>query len=207
MKKKKKKKNGDEDDTGNSPEIFVNASKVDLVNNRIYYYADVDDESILNLNKHVQQLVMKAKVHSVQNEILLENSGHVFVHIQSFGGDIFSGLSGMDTLLEAGESVPVTTMIDGCAASAATFLSVVGTRRLMRRNSYMLIHQLSSGMWGKYEEMKDEMENLDLFMDTIRNIYDQYTKVPSKELNKILRRDIWWNAKTCLKYGLVDEII
>ena len=23
----------------------------------------------------------------------------------------------------------------------------------------MLIHQLSSGMWGKYEEMKDAMEN------------------------------------------------
>lgn len=137
----------------------------------------------------------------------LEHSGQIFLHIQSFGGYIFSGLSAMDTLIEAGENIPVTTLIDGCAASAATFLSVVGTRRLMRRNSYMLIHQLSSGMWGKFEDIKDEVVNLTLFMNTIRNIYGEYTKVPKRELDKILKKDIWWDSVTCKKYGLIDEII
>lgn len=120
---------------------------------------------------------------------------------------MFSGLSGMDTILEARESIPVTTLIDGCAASAATFLSIVGTRRLMRRNSYMLIHQLSSGVWGKYDSIKDEVENLDLFMGTIRDMYEEYTKVPKSQIDKILKRDMWWDAATCLKYGMVDEII
>ena len=28
-----------------------------------------------------------------------------------------------------------------------------------------------------------------------------------KELDKLLKHDLWWDADTCLKYGLVDEII
>jgi len=71
----------------------------------------------------------------------------------------------------------------------------------------MLVHQLSSGMWGKYKEMKDEMENVDNMMKTIREIYLEYTKIPKKKLDEILDHDLWFDAETCLKYGLVDEII
>ena len=71
----------------------------------------------------------------------------------------------------------------------------------------MLIHQLSSGMWGKYEDMKEDLENCDLLMKTIKTIYEEHTKIPKKQLEEILKHDLWWDAKTCLKYGLVDEII
>ena len=27
------------------------------------------------------------------------------------------------------------------------------------------------------------------------------------KIKDILKRDLWWDAKTCLKYGLVDDII
>ena len=77
----------------------------------------------------------------------------------------------------------------------------------MHKHSYMLIHQLSSGMWGKYQEMKDEMDNCDRLMEAIKRIYEEHTKVPKKEMDKILKHDLWWDAETCLKYGLVDEII
>jgi ATP-dependent protease ClpP protease subunit len=204
----KSKKNTDKDGSPASPLAgLLDNSKVELVNNRIYYYAGISDDNILSFNKHLQSLVVKAKVHAATNELPVQQSGSAFVHIQSFGGSVFSGLSGMDTILEAKESIPVTTLVDGCAASAATFLSIVGTRRLMRRNSYMLIHQLSSGVWGKYDSIKDEVENLDLFMKTITDMYEEYTKVPPSKIKQILKRDMWWDAKTCLKYGMIDEII
>ena len=101
----------------------------------------------------------------------------------------------------------IITIIDGCAASAATFMSVVGAKRKINANAYMLIHQLSSVAWGKYAELVDDKKNVDEFMRKIKEIYKKYTKVPVKELDKILSHDLWWNAKTCLKYGLVDEII
>jgi hypothetical protein len=42
-------------------------------------------------------------------------------------------------------------------------------------------------MWGKYEEMKDDMENCDLFMRIIKDIYHEHTKIPKKKLNEILK--------------------
>jgi ATP-dependent Clp protease, protease subunit len=86
-------------------------------------------------------------------------------------------------------------------------MSVVGHHRVMHKHAFMLIHQISSSMWGKFEEMKDDMKNSELLMDTIIGIYEEHTRIPRNELKDILKRDIWWDAKTCLDYGLVDEII
>ena len=71
----------------------------------------------------------------------------------------------------------------------------------------MLVHQLSGAMWGKFQEMEDDMQNSKMLMKKIKNLYKEHTKIPKKEMDKILKHDIWWEAETCKKYGLVDEII
>ena len=170
--------------------------------NKIYYYANVNRESVAELNKKIGELESKSLTlgHNLDIEPptlkLLINSG---------GGSITAGISSMDTILRC--KVPVETYVDGFCASAATFISVVGGRRFMSRNSYMLIHQLSSSLWGKYSEIEDEKKNLDLMMETIKNVYKEYTRVPMKKLDEILKHDLLWDAKTCLNYGLIDKII
>ena len=170
--------------------------------NKIYYYANVNRESVAELNKKIGELESKSLTlgHNLDIEPptlkLLINSG---------GGSITAGISSMDTILRC--KVPVETYVDGFCASAATFISVVGGRRFMSRNSYMLIHQLSSSLWGKYSEIEDEKKNLDLMMETIKNVYKEYTKVPMDKLDEILKHDLLWDAKTCLEYGLIDKII
>jgi len=86
-------------------------------------------------------------------------------------------------------------------------MSVVGHHRSMHKNSCMLIHQLSGGMWGKFHEMKDDIQNSEMLMEKIKNIYREHTKIPEKVLEDILKHDLWWEAEKCLKYGLIDEII
>ena len=44
-------------------------------------------------------------------------------------------------------------------------------------------------------------------METIKRVYKEYTKVPEKKLDEILKHDLMWDAETCLKYGLIDNII
>ena len=53
----------------------------------------------------------------------------------------------------------------------------------------------------------DDMENSKLLMEKIKNIYKEHARIPDDVLEDILKRDIWWDAETCLNYGLVDEII
>ena len=87
-------------------------------------------------------------------------------------------------------------------------MSVSADVRYMRETSFMLIHQLSAGSWGKFEELKDDMENNKLLMKTIKEIIASIPKfLVRKNLEEMLKRDLWWDAKTCLEYGLVDDII
>jgi len=170
--------------------------------NKIYYYANVNRESVVELNKKVGEIESKSLTLAYNLDI---DPPSIKILINSGGGSITAGISSMDTILRC--KVPVETYVDGFCASAATFISVVGDYRFMSRNSYMLIHQLSSQLWGKYSEIEDEKKNLDLMMDTIKNVYKEYTKVPMRKIDGILKHDLLWDAKTCLKYGLVDEII
>ncbi len=177
---------------------------VETISNRIYFYSEIDRENILKLNKSLIEL---RNDHITQSQIKESEPNIIKLHINSYGGSIFAGIAGMDEIIKISKSVKIHTIIDGCCASAGTFLSIVGTRRFINKHAYMLIHQLSNVMWGKYEEFKDEMQNMDKLMEMIRNLYDQYTKLPSDKLDEILRHDLWFNSEECLNYGLVDEII
>lgn len=201
----------EDQDEGISPHEFASESKghsstdnnvVDFSHNRIYFYSGVTRPKILKLNKGIFNL----------NTNMLAKSGPleykpppIMLHINSYGGSVFAGLSAVDYIKNS--KIPVHTIIDGCAASAATLMSCVAHRRYMHKNACMLVHQLSGLMWGKFQEMKDDMENSEMLMKKIKDIYKQHTKIPEHEMDNILKHDIWWEAEKCLEYGLVDELI
>ena len=188
---------GDEDSSNSSDNNIVSTQ-----DNKIYFYSEVSRPKVLTLNKNLVRVSNSIKNRS---SVLQSQDIPINLHICSYGGSVFSGFAAVDYI--DGSKVPVHSYIDGCAASAATLMSVVAERRYIHKNSFMLIHQLSSGMWGNYEALKDSMENCDILMETIRNIYVKHTKIPKKKLNDILKRDLWFDAENCLTYGLVDEII
>lgn len=177
-------------------------NKVVALDNRLYFYSEVTRPDCLTLNKALQttgnNLGNFARNYGV-------DAPPIRLHINSYGGSVFAGLSSVDYIKDS--TVPVHSIVEGCAASAATLMSVVARRRFIKSNAYMLIHQLSAGMWGKFEEMKDEMENCEALMESIKKIYVAHAKIPKAKLDEILKRDLWLDAKTCLEYGLVDEII
>jgi ATP-dependent Clp endopeptidase proteolytic subunit ClpP len=177
---------------------------VEFSNNKIFFYSGVSRQKILRLNKAIvnmnNNLLNRATTYDMDI-----NASPIKLHINSYGGSVFAGLSAVDYILKS--KVPVHTVIDGCAASAATLMSVVGTKRYMHKNACMLVHQLSGIMWGKFQEMKDDMLNSEMLMKKIKNIYKEHTKIPQDKLDQILKHDIWWDADQCLEYGLVDEVI
>ena len=175
---------------------------IEVVQNRIYFYSRIETEKILQLNKTIRNTSTELR-RAVVN--LNREPVYIHLHINSYGGEIFAGLAGMDEIIHS--TVPVYTTIDGCCASAGTFLSLCGKKRMINRHAYMLIHQLSSGMWGKYQECKDEIKNLDKLMVMIKQIYKEYTSIPMEKLEEILKHDLWFDSEECLKYGLVDGII
>jgi len=176
---------------------------VDVVNNTIYFYSEVNRPKILELNKAINNL--NINLINQGNLLKTKTPANIYININSFGGSVFAALAAVDTIQSS--EVPVCTLVEGCAASAATLMSIIATRRAIRKNAFMLIHQLSSTMWGKYEEQKDQMQNNDLLMEVIKDLYNKHTKIPKRKLREMLKRDLWFDAQTCLEYGLVDEIV
>jgi len=178
-------------------------NRVSAEQNRIYFYSGVTRQDNLTLNKLIHTTGNKlANIHQLYK---LECPPKLNIHINSYGGSVFAGFGSVDYIRNC--PVPVVSIIDGCAASAATIMSVVAEERLIHEHAFMLIHQLSSGMWGKFEALKDDMKNNELLMKKIIGIYEEHTNIPKSKIKDILKRDLWWDAKTCLKYGLVDDII
>ena len=177
-------------------------ANIEVINNHIYFYSEIKRNSILKLNKKIKELETKLLTYS--DSLEWEPPG-IYLHINSYGGSVFAGIAGMDQIINC--KLPVYTVIDGCAASAATFLSVVGTKRLINKHAYILIHQLSSGFWGKFSEIEDEIKNLKKITEMIKGIYLDNTKITKQQLNKMLKHDLWLNATEALEYGLVDEVI
>lgn len=130
----------------------------------------------------------------------------ISLYITSNGGYVYQVFSAIDTISKM--TVPVHTICKGFVASAGTILSLSGKKRFITKNSYMLIHEIRSGMWGKYQQIKDDYENCKTLMDHLKKIYMEKTKMKDEtELDEILKKDISWNAEKCLEKGLVDEII
>ena len=174
---------------------------VDYHDNVIMFYGEVNEENSKVLNKALRNMDKDLQIVKVKYGVEVP----IKLYISSYGGSIFAGFSTVDTIKSL--DTAVHTYIDGSAASAATLISVVGEKRFIHQNSFMLIHQLSSVMWGKYEEFKDQMENLDLLMVRIKEIYKEHCTIPKKELDEILKHDLWLDSAKCIKWALVDEIV
>ena len=205
--KKKLKETIKESSKNYSAGIFDYGDQITVRDNHIYFYGDVTTSNCLKLNTSIRDINKKLK--NVRDDYDLTHL-RIFLHINSYGGSVFAALSSIDTIRNS--EIPIISIIEGCAASAATLISVVCHEREITQHSFMLIHQISSGFWGKFEEIKDEMLNLKKLTKTIKKIYKKNTKLKNSKnnddlsLNSILKRDIWWDSDECLKFGLVDLI-
>jgi len=193
----------------NDEENNLIESNISVIDNHIFFYSAVNTSSILELNKHIlslNQTLIKNKL-EIDHHYNTNLNLRIYIHINSLGGYIFDALAAVDTIKNS--KIPITSIIEGCAASAASLISIVANERKMTKNSSILIHQLSGGTWGTFEQIKDENKN-NIYLDKImKDLYIFHTngKLKEQKLKKVLKRDILWNPKKCKKFGLIDEII
>jgi ATP-dependent Clp protease protease subunit len=171
--------------------------------NEIYFYSDVSLGSVFSLNKGISDLEKQMLITQIQ--LGMSRPPHIKIFINSDGGEIFSAFTTVDRITSS--KVPIHTYVEGIAASAATLISVCGTKRYIGKNGVMLVHQLRSWCGGTHENLKDEAKNLDMLAEKVTRIYLEHTKFSKADLEEILKHDIYLNADECVKYGLVDEII
>ena len=173
----------------------------------IYFYDEIDPQTQLLFFRYYEQAI--SEIYAKTGEYSVKHEGQpvevITVHINSPGGQVFCSLALYDYLKNA--EIPAIGIVEGQAASGASILLQGCTEKLMTQHSMMLIHELSSGTWGKLHQMKQDFENWESMMDLIKDVYRKETKIPESELEKILEPDYYWKSSKCKEYGLVNHIV
>jgi ATP-dependent Clp protease protease subunit len=132
------------------------------------------------------------------------------VVIDSYGGQVYS-LMTMIAAIKSSE-LPVATIVEGKAMSCGAVLLTFGEdgMRFAAPDATVMIHDVSSGGWGKIEELKadvKEAERLDekIFTMMARNCgkKDDYFK---KKVFTKKHADWFMDAQEAKKHGLVNHL-
>ena len=174
---------------------------IKVIGNESLFYGDVDRENTLEFVEKFKKLeieLLKKMAELVGYEPMIR------VHIMSEGGDVYAGLNMMNVLERS--RVKVVTIAQGACCSAATFVLLGGSERRMGRNAYLLIHQISTEMWGSFNDLKHELKSTDKLMKMLKDMYLSKTKIPEAKFKSLMKKDIYLPPDKCLKYGIVSEI-
>ena len=174
---------------------------IKVVGNELLFFGDVDRENTLEFVEKFKKLeieLLKKMAELVGYEPMIR------VHIMSEGGDVYAGLNMMNVLERS--RVKVVTIAQGACCSAATFVLLGGKERRMGKNSYLLIHQISTEMWGSFNDLKHELKSTDKLMKMLKDMYLSKTKIPEAKFKSLMKKDIYLPPDKCLKYGIVSEI-
>lgn len=171
-------------------------------NNHIYFMQPVNMRSVDRLIKTIERKNREFEELEKNLNVAKVEPKPLYLHICSPGGSVFACYRAVDAIRRS--KIPIYSVVDGMAASAATIMSVVCDKRFITPSSMMLIHQMSAGTWGKFMEMDDDLTNFRKMMTYIKGIYVENTDMDEEFLDEQLKHDSWWSSQECLEHGLVD---
>lgn len=139
------------------------------------------------LNQHPQATSLKLRIHSDGGSVL---EGYAIFNIlkRRFGSNI-------------------ETVVDGLAASMASYLFMLGTKRVMPANTWLMIHGPRGGGWGQPDELRNQADLIEQIGKEMQATYAKNSALTDDEVAAMLTgADTWINAQAALEYGFATEI-
>lgn len=138
-------------------------------------------------------------------EQLKELEGDITLRVNSPGGDVYDGLAIMNVL--RGHAGTVTAVIEGYAASAASFIVAGGADRVVARpNAEIMIHDAWTWPDGNADQLRKAADDLDRLSDNIASIYAEKAGGDAAEFRALMKQETWFSAEEAHNVGLVDAI-
>lgn len=127
------------------------------------------------------------------------------VHINSPGGDVFDGISIYNAIAQ--RPGPVTTVVDGLAASAASFIAQAGKTRIVSPGSMMMIHDASGICIGNAADMTEMAGLLGTVSGNLADIYAAHAGKTPADWRAAMQAETWYKADDAIAAGLADRLL
>jgi ATP-dependent Clp protease, protease subunit len=127
----------------------------------------------------------------------------VKVRINSPGGDCFEGVTIYNLLRSCG--LPVTTVVDGLAASAASIIAMAGDKIQMAKGTLMMIHPAACMAFGDATELRKTADVLEKVTGQVADIYSARTGQATDDVLAMMQAETWMTPEEAVKYGFANE--
>jgi ATP-dependent Clp protease protease subunit len=175
----------------------------------LFFTKQVDQSSIGELTQRVIEINQDdehlKKVYAIYG--LDYKPEPINIYIDSYGGAVYQCF-GLLSVIERSKT-PVHTIVTGCAMSCGFLLLISGHKRFAHKMSTPLYHQVSTGFWGKVQDMEEKLEETKRLQKQIEDYTTDRTKISKKKLKEILenKKDWYMSSDEALELGVVDEIL
>lgn len=149
---------------------------------------------------------VSAKEFGAALDSLPDSTEAITVHIHSPGGDAFDGIAIMNQLRQ--HKATVNVVVDGLAASAASYIAVGGGDTLtMAPNAQLMIHDASGLAIGQAADMKTMADALDTISQNIASVYADKAGGSVEDWRAAMQPESWYTAEEAVEAKLADRVL
>lgn len=140
------------------------------------------------------------------NEALAElgDVDEIHLHVNSPGGEVYEGIAILNSLRR--HPATVTAVVDGLAASAASFIAVGADKTIMAPNTEMMIHDAWGIALGPAADMHAMGDRLDKLSNNIAGMYADKAGGTEDAWRDLMIAETWYSADEAVAAGLADEV-
>ncbi|MCG9678742.1 head maturation protease, ClpP-related [Vibrio sp. Isolate24] len=129
----------------------------------------------------------------------------LMMRVQSYGGSVYEGLAMFNAIkAHKGKTIGV---VDGLAASIATYMLMACDEIHMPENSTFMIHNPSIGAWGEEDEIESALTQVKNAKATVSSAYVERSGKPLEDVLSAMAQETWFTAQEALDWGLIDKVI
>lgn len=164
---------------------------------------------VYNFFDHVDEDSVRECIHELGNWSRLSPGAPITIVFNTAGGLVMQGLALFDylTMLRlAGHKI--TTVTFGRAASMGAVLLQAGDRRIVGPNAFVLLHEVSSGTWGKQSEKEDDVAFTSRLQDKLIAILAKRSVLTARQIKARWKKTDWWlDANEAVQLGFADGVL
>lgn len=129
------------------------------------------------------------------------------IFLNSGGGSVFAGISIAQMIKrhrDQGNNVTIT--VDGVAASIASIIAFSGTKLVMSKSAFLMIHKPWTSMAGNSNDLRKMASDLDRIEEGILNVYAENLKdgVDMATIKSMVTKETWLNGVEAAKYFNIE---
>lgn len=132
------------------------------------------------------------------------DANEIRLHINSPGGEVWEGIAILNALRN--HPARVVAVVDGLAASAASFIASGADEVVMGRNTELMIHDAWGLGIGPAADMRDLADRLDKISDNIASVYAAKAGGTVPSWRAAMLAETWYSADEAVAAGLADRV-